>query len=411
MIMRIAPLALAAGLAACAGSAGRPAASSGTMSGLDSLVADGFKPLKGKRVGVLTNSTAVDRRGRSIVELLASAEGVTLAAIFSPEHGYAAASESENIASGTTKVNGKQVPLHSLYKGGIKGMRPTPEQLQGLDVLVFDIQDIGARFYTYLATMGMALEEAKTAGVDFVVLDRPNPIRGDIVEGPILADPSLRFVTPTAYFQIPIRHGMTAGEMALWHNRSVGHRRLSVIRLRGWKRDQWHDQTGLPWIPPSPNMPDVDAASLYPGIGIFEASNLAVGRGTPIPFRWIGAPWLKAEAIVARLQGTVEGAEFSVQDYTPSKSVFAGQLCRGVKIVVTDRDAMRPLTVFRHLALAIRDENPKEFEWRWDEVKRMVGVDEFRLMWETGAGNEAFLGLFDKGPRDFEPSRAAVLLY
>lgn len=409
--MRYAPLALAALLAACAGTGGRSSSTSGVMSGLDSLVADGFKPLRGKRVGLLTNSTAVDRRGRGIVDLLASADGVTLAAIFTPEHGYAAASESENIASGFTKVGGRSVPLYSLYKGGIKGMRPTPEQLQGLDVLVFDIQDIGARFYTYLATMGMALEEAKSAGVDFVVLDRPNPIRGDVVEGPILSDPSLRFLTPTAYYQVPVRHGLTAGEVALWHNRSVGHRRLTVIKLRGWRRDQWHDQTGLPWVPPSPNMPDVDAASLYPGVGIFEASNLAVGRGTPIPFRWIGAPWMNAQEIVSRLQGTVEGAEFSVQDYTPSKSVFAGQACRGVKITVTDRDAMRPLAVFRKLALALREVHPKEFEWRWDEVKRMVGVDDFRLMWETGADEAAFIGLFDKGPADFEPSRAAVLLY
>ncbi len=410
-LLRLATLALAAGLAACAGSTDRPASASGTMSGLDALVADGFRPLKGKRVGVLTNSTAVDRRGRSIVDLLASAEGVTLTAIFTPEHGYAATSESENVPSGYTNIAGRDIPLYSLYKGGIKGMRPTPEQLQGLDVLVFDIQDIGARFYTYLATMGMAMEEAKTAGVDFIVLDRPNPIRGDIVEGPLLADANLRFVTPTAYYQIPIRHGMTAGEVALWHNRTVGHRRLSVVKLRGWKRSQWHDQTGLPWVPPSPNMPNIDAASLYPGIGIFEASNLAVGRGTPIPFRWIGAPWMKAQEIVARLQGTVEGVEFSVQDFTPSKSVFAGQACRGVKITVTDRDAMRPLVVFRHLALALREENPKEFVWRWDEVKRMVGVDEFRLMWETGASDAAFLGLFDQGPRDFEPSRASVLLY
>jgi len=402
---------LAASLAACSGPSARRAPASGVMSGLDVLVSDNFRALKGKRVGVLTNSTAVDRRGRSIVDLLAAAPGVTLAAIFTPEHGYAAASESENIASGHTSVHGRKIPLYSLYKGGIKGMRPTPEQLQGLDVLVFDIQDIGARFYTYLATMGMALEEAKTAGVDFLVLDRPNPIRGDIVEGPVLADPNLRFLTPTAYFQIPVRHGLTAGEIALWHNRSVGHRRLNVIKMRGWKRDQWHDQTGLPWVPPSPNMPDVDAASLYPGIGIFEASNLAVGRGTPVPFRWIGAPWMRAEEIVSRLQGTVEGVEFSVQDYTPSKSVFAGKDCRGVRITVTDRDAMRPLMVFRHLALALRELNPKEFEWRWDEVKRMVGVDEFRHLWETGAGDEAFIGLFDKGPRDFEPSRSAVLLY
>jgi uncharacterized protein YbbC (DUF1343 family) len=409
--MRKLALFAALALAACGGPASRRASSSGTMSGLDVLVADGFRPLRGKRVGVLTNSTAVDRRGRSIVDLIAGAPGVTLAAIFTPEHGYAAASESENISSGRTRVHGKEVPLYSLYAGGILGMRPKPEQLQGLDVLVFDIQDIGARFYTYLATMGMALEEAKTANVDFVVLDRPNPIRGDVVEGPILADPKLRFLTPTAYYQVPVRHGLTAGEMALWHNRSVGHPHLTVIPLRGWKRSMWFDETGLPWVPPSPNMPNVEAASLYPGIGIFEASNLAVGRGTPLPFRWIGAPWLKAEEIVSRLQGAVEGVEFSVQDYTPTKSVFEGQLCHGVKITVTDRDAMRPLAVFRHLALALREFNPKEFEWRWDEVKRMVGVDEFRLLWETGAGDEAFIGLFDKGPRDFEASRRSVLLY
>ena len=336
---------------------------------------------------------------------------MTLAAIFTPEHGYASSSESENIASGRARVAGRDIPLYSLYAGGIKGMRPKPEQLQGLDVLVFDIQDIGSRFYTYLATMAMALEEAKEANVDFIVLDRPNPIRGDVVEGPILADPSLRFLTPTAYFLIPIRHGLTAGELALLHNRSVGHPHLSVVKLRGWKRSMWFEETGLPWIPPSPNMPSVEAAALYPGIGIFEASNLAVGRGTPIPFRWIGAPWMKADEIVSRLQGTVEGVEFAVQDYTPTKSVFEKQFCRGVRITVTDRDAMRPTSVFLHLALALREVHPKEFEWRWDEVKRMVGVDEFRLLWETGAGADAFLSLFDKGPRDFDSKRLPILLY
>ncbi|PIR18860.1 MAG: hypothetical protein COV48_05180, partial [Elusimicrobia bacterium CG11_big_fil_rev_8_21_14_0_20_64_6] len=361
--------------------------------------------------GVLTNSTAVDRRGRSIVDLLAAAPNVNLAAIFTPEHGFTASSESEHIASGRTRVAGREIPLYSLYSDGIKGMRPKPEQLQGLDVLIFDIQDIGARFYTYLATMAMAMEETQSANIDFIVLDRPNPIRGDIIEGPILADPNLRFLTPTAYFQVPVRHGLTAGEMAMWHNKSVHHPHLTVIKMRGWKRNQWYDQTGLPWIAPSPNMPNIEAAALYPGIGIFEASNLAVGRGTPIPFRWIGAPWLKADEITSRLRGTVEGVEFSSQDYTPSKSVFAGKLCHGVRITVTDRDAMRPLAVFRHLALALREFNPKEFEWRWDEVKRMVGVDEFRLLWETGAGDEAFLSLFDKGPRDFEPVRRSILLY
>ncbi len=404
-------LLLAAGLAACASPSDRRDSASGTMSGLDVLVADGFRPLRGKRVGVISNRTGVDRRGRSVVDLLASAPGVELAAIFSPEHGFAASSEVERIASGRTKVAGKEIPLYSLYSGGITGMRPKPEQLQGLDALVFDIQDVGARFYTYLATMAMALEEAKTANIDFHVLHRPKPIRGDLVEGPILEDPKLRFLTPTAYFQVPVRHGLTAGEMALWHNKTVGHSHLKVVKLRGWRRDQWHDQTGLPWVPPSPNMPDVEAAALYPGIGIFEASNLAVGRGTPVPFRWIGAPWMKGAEIAERLRGTVEGVEFSAQDYTPGKSVFEGQLCHGVRITVTDRDAMRPTAVFLHLALALRELHPKEFEWRWDEVKRMVGVEEFRLMWETGANEAAFQGLFDKGPRDFEAARRSVLLY
>ncbi len=351
------------------------------MSGLDVLVTQGFKPLRGKRVALIADASSLDRRGRRAADLLAAAPDVRLAGVYAPAGGR------------------------------IEEMRFDPDRLAGIDVLVFDAQDSGARFDVLLAGMAMALEAAKTAGADFMVLDRPNPIRGDIVEGPILADPSLRFLTPTAYFQVPVRHGLTAGEMAALHNLSVGHRRLKIVKLRGWKRDQWHDQTGLPWVPPSPNMPDLEAAALYPGVGIFEASNLAVGRGTPVPFSWIGAPWLKADEIVARLHGLVEGVEFSAQDYTPSKSVFAGKACRGVKITVTNRDAMRPLAVFRHLALAIRELHPGEFEWRWDEVKRMVGVDEFRRLWETGAPEADFITLFDKGPRDFESSRRSVLLY
>jgi len=242
-----------------------------------------------------------------------------------------------------------------------------------------------------------------------VLCDRPNPINGVSVEGPLVQPGFDSFV---GHYPLPVRHGMTIGELARLHNVTarVG-TKLHVIPMKGWSRGLWFDETGLPWTPPSPNMPDIEAAALYPGIGIFEASNLAVGRGTPLPFRWIGAPWMNAEEIVGRLQGTVEGVEFSVQDYTPSKSVFAGQLCRGVRILITDRDAVRPLAVFRHLALALRDLHPKEFEWRWDEAKRMVGVDEFRLLWETGAGDDAFIGLFDKGPRDFESDRRAILLY
>ncbi|OGS01230.1 MAG: hypothetical protein A2V88_02945 [Elusimicrobia bacterium RBG_16_66_12] len=397
-------------MAACAAPAPRPPRAE-VLTGLDVLEAEAFAPLKGKKAGVITNRTGVDRKGRSVVDMLAAAPGVALVSVFSPEHGFASSSENERISSDRIRAAGRELPLHSLYSGGIEGMRPKPEQLAGLDVLVFDIQDIGARFYTYLATMAMALEEAGKAGIEFMVLDRPNPIRGDVVEGPILEDPTLRFVTPTAYFQVPVRHGLTAGEMALWHNRTVGHPKLTVVKLQGWTRELWQDQTGLPWVPPSPNMPDVDAASLYPGIGIFEASNLSVGRGTPRPFRWIGAPWLKASELVERLEGRLDGVRFEGDDRTPAKSVFEGQACRGVRITVTDRDAMRPLAVFRHIALALRELHPDNFAWRWDEAKRMVGTDEFRRLWESGAGDEAFLGLFDKGPRDFEIARRGVLLY
>lgn len=408
---RLLPAALAL-LAACSGAPRRPP-ETGVRTGLDVLVEERFAPLKGKRVGVISNRTGVDRRGRPILELLAAAPGVELAAVFSPEHGFAASVDAD-IASDTVRVGGRVLPVYSLYKGGIAGMRPRPEQLRGLDVLVFDIQEVGARFYTYAASMAMALEESKKAGVDFMVLDRPNPIDGETVEGPVLEDLSLRLVTPTAYFPVPVRHGLTLGELARLHNREVGHRGLTVVPMRGWKRSQWYDETGLPWVPPSPNMPDLDAASLYPGIGIFETANLSVGRGTPVPFRWIGAPWMDAEEVVARVRGQVDGVEFSVQDYTPAKRDkrdYLGELCHGVRITVTDRRVMRPLAVFRHLALALRDVHPGEFKFRWDETKRMTGVEEFRRLWETGAGMDAFVALFDQGPRDFEKVRREVLLY
>lgn len=412
---RLAPLLLLAALAACGTTppSAPVAPDTGVKTGLDVLAGQGFAPLKGKRVGVISNKTGIDRRGYSILELLATAPAVELAAVFSPEHGFAAALDT-TIASDTVKVAGKAISVHSLYKGGIAGMRPKPEQLADLDALVFDIQELGVRFYTYSATMAMALEEAAKAGVPFYVLDRPNPNDGVTVEGPILEDLSLRKVTPTAYLPVPIRHGLTMGELARLHNREVGHPSLTIVPLENWKRSMWFDETGLPWTAPSPNIPDLDAAALYPGIGIFESANLSVGRGTPLPFRWIGAPWMKAEEIVARVQGQVDGVEFSVQDFTPTKRDkrdYVNEHCRGVRITVTDRRVMRPLAVFRHLALALREVHPKEFHFRWDETKRMVGVDEFRRLWETGAGMEAFIALFEQGPRDFEKTRREVLLY
>ncbi|MBI5624432.1 MAG: DUF1343 domain-containing protein [Elusimicrobia bacterium] len=379
--------------------------------GLDVLEASGFAELKGKRVGLITNQTGKDGRGRTTVDVLANAPGVTLAKLFSPEHGFTGMSEEHSVSSTTLRLGGREIPIISLYSGGIKGMRPRPEDLKDLDVLVFDIQDIGARFYTYLATMAMALEEAAAAGVPFMVLDRPNPVTGRIMEGPILEDLSLRGVTPTAYFQVPVRHGMTAGEMAMFHNREVRHPALKVITLKGWKRSMWFDQTGLPWTPPSPNMPDIDAAALYPGIGCFEASNISVGRGTPFPFRWVGAPWLDAPGILKRLKAAKPaGVSFALQAYVPTKSVFTGQRCEGIRMTITNREKLRPMEVFAHLAAAMRDLHP-EFVFRWDEVKRMVGTDAFKELYEAKEPPKAMLKLFDTGPKSFRGSRRPFLLY
>jgi uncharacterized protein YbbC (DUF1343 family) len=336
---------------------------------------------------------------------------VTLAKLFSPEHGFTGMSEEHSVSSTTLLVKGREIPIISLYSGGIKGMRPQPADLKDLDALVFDIQDIGARFYTYLATMGMALEEAAKAGVPFIVLDRPNPITGRLMEGPILEDLSLRQVTPTAYFPVPVRHGLTAGETALLHNREVNHPALSVVKMLGWERSMWFDETGLAWTPPSPNMPDLGAATLYPGVACFEAANISVGRGTPYPFRWIGAPWLKSGEVLKRLKAAKPaGVSFALQAYTPTKSVFAGTRCEGIMMTITDRNKLRPLEVFALLAAALRDLNP-EFAFRWDEAKRMVGTDSFKELYESKAPAHKLIKLFDTGPKAFKSQRRAFLLY
>jgi uncharacterized protein YbbC (DUF1343 family) len=404
-------LAAALLLAACAPLRAEPAAAK-VLSGLDALEADGFAPLKGKRVGVITNRTGADARGRSIVELLGAAPDVTLAAVFTPEHGFAAASEADRISSDTIRVDGRSVPLISLYGGGAAGMRPRPEDLKRLDALVFDIQDVGARFYTYFATMAMALEEAKKAGVEFVVLDRPNPLGGARVEGPLPDEPGLAGVEPVAYLPLAARHGLTAGEVALLHNASVGHPRLTIVRMRHWKRSMWYDETGLPWIAPSPNMPDLAAATLYPGVANLEFTNLSVGRGTPAPFGWIGAPWLDGAALAAELNAArLPGVAFSSQTFTPSKSEYEGRSIPGLKITVTDRAAVRPLSVFAHMVVALRGRHPKEFDLRWNASRKLIGLRAFKELYDRGAGAAEFERLFDRDAAGFEKARKPFLLY
>lgn len=404
-------LLLAVSLGACSGAARRQVPD-GVHTGLDVMAQEGFRRLTGLRVGVIANHTSRDKHGRHVVELLDHAPGVNLVKVFSPEHGFAGKSEEWAVGPGTLKlVSGKTVPLISLYGGGVRGMRPKPEDLADLDALLFDMQDIGTRFYTYLATMAMALEEAKRAGIPFFVLDRPNPVRGDWVEGPLLSDRNLRLIVPTAYFPVPIRHGLTAGEMALLHNQEVGHPQLHVVAMRGWRRAMWYDETGLPWIAPSPNMPDLDAAALYPGVAPLEFTNLSVGRGTPIPFRFIGAPWMDAAAVAGRLNAALlDGIRFETAEFTPTKSTHQGVPCPGVRITVTDREAFRPLRLFAHLVETLRD-TQKDFDLTWPRSRHLIASDEFKRLYDAGAPASAFIQLFETESERFAQERRPYLLY
>jgi uncharacterized protein YbbC (DUF1343 family)/CubicO group peptidase (beta-lactamase class C family) len=310
-----------------------------TRTGLDVLEQSDFKVLQGKRVGLITNQTGVDRLGRRNVDVMRAA-GVNVAALFSPEHGMAGVEDRPNLGDAIDSVTG--IKVWSLYG---KTLRPTPVMLRGLDALVFDIQDIGVRFYTYESTMHYAMEEAAKAKLPFYVLDRPNPVTGTHVEGPMLDPDKLSF---TGSFPLPLRHGMTIGELAQLMNaegmnpEKPPHADLHVIEMTGWHRDDWFDQTGLPWVNPSPNIRNLDEALLYPGIAMLEYStNYSVGRGTDAPFEQIGADWIDGTELAKHLsERNIPGVRISPASFTPASSNFSGRTVSGVRFVVTDRDVL-----------------------------------------------------------------------
>ena len=335
------------------------------LNGIDVLEGDGFRPLRGRRVGLITNATGVSRDGRRSLDILAAAPGVELVAAFSPEHGLTARLEQNNIASGRDAGTG--VPVFSLYG---ETRRPTPEMLRGIDTLVFDIQDVGVRFYTYITTLGYAMEAAARAKIRFVVLDRPNPISGVQVEGPLLDPEARSFI---GYFSMPVRHGMTVGELARMFNaeQRLG-ATLEVIAMKGWKRGDWFDSTGLGWINPSPNIRNLSQATLYPGVGLLEFSNISVGRGTDSPFELVGAPWIQATELAAFLKRRkLPGVRFLPVRFTPSGSVFAGEACQGVRILVTDRNSLGVVAMGVEIASALHALYPGQF--RLEDIARSLG--------------------------------------
>ncbi len=335
------------------------------LPGIDVLVRDEFRQLAGARVALITNHTGLSRDGQGTIRLLHDAPGVDLVRIFSPEHGLEGKLDIPLIDDGADGETG--IPVISLY-GELR--RPTAATLADIDTIVFDIQDIGTRFYTYISTMGNAMIAAAEHGVRFVVLDRPNPINGVSVEGPVLDDGLQSFV---GFHRIPVRHGMTVGELALLFREELAlDLDLQVVRTEAWRREQFFDDTGLAWVDPSPNMRSLRAALLYPGIGLLETTNVSVGRGTDTPFELFGAPWIDGVSLAANLNARqLDGISFAAMVFTPNTSTYAGQRCEGVRITITDRTRLRPLTV----GFAIAEQLLRDYGEAWETQRylRLLG--------------------------------------
>jgi len=335
------------------------------LTGIDVLQRDGFKRLQGRRVGLITNHTGVNREGVRTAALLHKAPGVALVAIFSPEHGLQGQLDVANIQDTRDPATG--VIVFSLYG---KTRKPTADMLRGIDTLVFDIQDIGARFYTYISTMGYAMQVAAQHKLRFVVLDRPNPINGRDVAGPVLDAGRESFV---AFHRLPIRHGMTVGELAkMFESELRLGLDLEVVRVEGWRREDYFDATGLRWINPSPNMRSLRAAILYPGVGLLETTNLSVGRGTETPFEVFGAPWLDGRRLAEAMnRRNLPGVRFEPVEFTPESSKFEKQQCHGVRMTITDRNVLEPV----RMGLAIACELRRNHREAWDakSYDRLLG--------------------------------------
>jgi len=374
-----------------------------TLTGLDVLEADGFAELQGKHVGLVTNQTGRSRAGVSTIDLLAHASGVTLVALFSPEHGIRG-QQDEIVESSRDDKTG--LAIHSLYA---KTRRPTDDMLKGIDMLVVDLQDIGARFWTYPTTLEYVIEEAAKRDIAVVVIDRPNPIDATDVEGPVQDDAAVGF---TGYMKMPIRHGMTMGELA---RAFAGERRLnvklSVVAMKNWRRDAWFDDTGVPWVTPSPNMRNLIAATLYPGIGAIEQTNISVGRGTESPFEQIGAPWIDGRALAETLNSRgIPGIRFYPVTFTPSAGAkLGGQSCSGVFMIVTNRDVLRPVRVGVEIASALSKRYGKQFTL--EDAATLLGSKATIQQVRAGDDPAAIAASWAADERAWRATRAKYALY
>jgi uncharacterized protein YbbC (DUF1343 family) len=382
-------------------------AAAGVRPGIEVFLDDVPAALRGKRVGLITNNTGVDRSGTSDIDLIAQHDELTLVALLAPEHGIRGTLEAGvTVADGLDAKTG--LPVYSLYAA--QGHSPTPEMLKDVDVLVYDLQEVGGRTWTYVSTMALSMQAAARKGIPFVVLDRPNPIGGDIVEGALL-DPA--FSSFIGMYPIPARHGMTVGELATLFNRQQGiGADLTVVPAQGWRRGQWFDQTGLPWVNPSPNLRSLAALTSYPGTVYFEGTNLSEGRGTDRPFEQIGAPWLDAAAVAATMNTMgLPGIAFQALTVTVADTAakFPGQSIPAIRLTVTDRQAYRPVRTALLLIDTIRKQHPEDFAWG-PSIDLLTGSDRVRLAIDADQ-LAPLLADWDQAAAQFRASQAGYLLY
>jgi uncharacterized protein YbbC (DUF1343 family) len=373
------------------------------LNGIDVLERNSFKELQGLRIGLVTNQTGRDLKGRPTIDVLKEAPGVNLVALFSPEHGIRGELDVSKIDDSRDEKTG--LPIYSLYG---ETRRPKPEQLKDLDALVYDIQDVGARFYTYTATLKNVMEEAAKAGKPVYVLDRPNPINGIDVEGPLADEDKLSFI---AAHTTPVRYGMTIGELAQMMNaeRKIN-ADLRVVKMDGWSRSMWFDETEQTWINPSPNMRSLTEATLYPGIGLLETTNVSVGRGTDTPFEIVGAPWIDGRQLAAYLNGRrLAGVRFVPIRFKPNASVFKDQECGGINLIVTDRTQFDSVRTGLEIAAALRKLYPGF--WEVDRYARLLVNGQFLEMVKRGDTPEQLAAAAAQQSADFEKRRAPFLLY
>lgn len=378
----------------------------GVVPGVERLLADPPAAVRGKRVGLITNHTGIDRAGTSAIDLLHASPHLELVALFAPEHGIRGVVEhGETIETEVDTRSG--APIHSLYGATRK---PTMEMLEGVEALLFDIQDIGARQFTYISTMALGMQAAAEKGIPFVVLDRPNPIGGVAVEGGVL-DP--KFSTFVGMYPIAGRHGMTIGELARLFNDAFGiGADLTVVPVAGWARGEYYDETGLPWVNLSPNARRVEMAVHYPGTVLLEGTNLSEGRHTDLPFEQTGAPWLDAPAVVAEMRAMgLPGVRFEAVTIPVAEGAlkFPGGTIPGVRLHITDRESYRPVRTAVLLIDAIRRRHPADFAWS-RTMDRLAGTDRLRLAMEAGTV-EALLDDWEREAEEFRRLRAGYLLY